>query len=183
MYQDFVDGARTVLTPTTTPEDEPECFVCSRKYGSAGTGMETALEFFSALPNALRETFIEHIVEPFKTPCGHTFCAYCLCFWLKQNDPATCPMCQTPVKLPWQLGQLDSDIDTIAAGVEGLAVSLHVTLAVAQEIHDILKMSPHRLYATEAPMPFMWNSDTMESDLPKVMVALAPRFCYQSKGE
>jgi hypothetical protein len=88
-------------------------------------------------------------------------------------------MCRKHIDFPWQLRQWESDMDI--TGMEGLAVSLHISSAVAQEIYNILKMSPRRLFATETPMPFLWDSDAMISDLPKVMIVVARRFPYQSK--
>ena len=182
LYQDFVDDVFAVLSPTTTP-NEPKCPICDHHYGQAGPGMGTHLDFFNELPGASRKTFIQHVVEPVITPCGHTFCTFCICVWLHQNKDKSYPMCQSIIDLPQQLRHWDDDSDINRAAINGLSISLHISTPVAEEIFKILKLSMRQLITTQAPMPFIWKAATMISDLPRLMVTIARRFHFQEKGD
>ncbi|KAH3913215.1 hypothetical protein HBH56_113260 [Parastagonospora nodorum] len=178
LYEDFVEDLRAVLPPTITPSD-PSCHICNSEYGSLGVGVVSNLDHFNELPGHFRRIFIQNVVEPVTTPCGHNFCTFCICQWLIGKDTPGCPVCRTRIEIPqhlldWYIG---NDIND---AVEGLCTSLHVFSSEAQEIIDVLSMSVRQLLTTMTPMLFLWNSAVFVSDLPKLMVSVARRFHYQA---
>ena len=174
-----MDGVLTVLRPTDTPK-ESACSICGQDYGKAGSGTATNLIFLSHLPGAFRKLFIEESIEAVVTPCGHAFCTFCISVWLSNPGTCTCPMCRAPFHLPAEQIVENTDGGLPDAGNEGLVVPLHIPTPEADEIFDIMKLSTRQLLTTKTPMPFVWDTEAMLSDLPKIMVTIARRFHYQS---
>lgn len=184
LYQDFVDGVLTHLPLTTTP-NEPQCAICDQTYGQFTPEMDTPLEVFNEMPGIYRKTYVQDIVEPVATPCGHTFCTFCICTWLIESEQRVCPMCRQTIDLPHHLFAWDDNTETQDTAVDGLTISLRVSTPIAEEIYRILKLSMRQLLTTSEckNMPFEWDADAMIADLPKAMVAVARRFHHHDRDD
>jgi len=180
LYQDVVDGILAIAELTKAPTNKSTCYICSREYGSMGSGIEINLDLLSQLPGAFRKTFIEHTVEPVRTSCGHMFCIFCLGVWFKNESACTCPMCRHPLHLPYNLERENTDDGRPEVGIEGLSISLNVSTPLAAELYRIVRMETRELLLTSEEMPFKWNAEAMLHDLPVIMVSIARRFYYQS---
>jgi len=140
LYQDVVDGVLTIVEPTKAPTNKATCCICSREYGSVGSGIDINLDLFSQLPGASRKTFVDHTVEPVRISCGHVFCIFCLGVWFKNESSCTCPMCHHPLHLPYNLEHENTDDGRPEVGIEGLSISLHVSTPLAAELYKIVRM-------------------------------------------
>ncbi|KAH7083690.1 hypothetical protein FB567DRAFT_561697 [Paraphoma chrysanthemicola] len=185
LYQDFVDGVLAIFPAGTVP-DGPRCPICSGVYGQAGLGPSTALGFLNELPGAGPKPFIQHVVEPVTTACGHTYCTLCISAWLNTHVPANCPMCRRDIVLSQELRDWDDNswLHDHDPAIEGLSISTRAESPRIEEIFGIVSMSTRELLKTkEEEMPFTWNVPDMLDDLPKIMVIIARRFHYQSRRE
>lgn len=183
LYQDFVEQMSAIVRPTTTP-NEPHCFICNQAYGSLGPGLKTDLDLLSELPGAVRcRAYVQHVIEPVTTPCGHSYCTYCIATWLNSHEERTCPMCRAPIEIPEPPIEWVDDDDPVAIAIEGLRTSLHISPTIAQQIFDILKLSMRQIFTTDKSMSLIWKAPAMVSDLPKIMVAVARRFNREGKGK
>ena len=174
-----MNGLLTILTAIDTPT-EVGCVICNQEYGKAGPAIETHLQYLGQLPGAFRRLFAQHTLEAVRTPCGHVFCTYCIGVWLLESESSTCPLCRALIQIPAETYDENVNVDMTDPGVEGLAISLHVSSPIAAEIYDILHLSTRQLLTCGTPMPFVWYTEAMISDLPKLMVNIARRFQYQS---
>ncbi|KAF1830089.1 hypothetical protein BDW02DRAFT_116889 [Decorospora gaudefroyi] len=178
LYEDFVNCILAIAPNTDTP-GEPSCHICGREYGTAGPGPEAHLDYLSQLPGAFKKIFIEKSVDAVRTPCGHTFCTFCLGVWCVGKDHGTCPICRAPIRFPSSSDGDNTDDGMPDAGVEGLSLTLNLSTPTAATIYEILNMQVRQLLTTTTQMPFVWNASAMLHDLPKIMVTVARRIYYQ----
>jgi hypothetical protein len=183
LYQDFVDGLRNILQPATTTDD-PSCSICSTDYGLPGPGVQTNLDYLNELAEPLCQSFVQHVVEPVVTPCGHNFCTFCICVWLLGDAYPTCPMCRTEIDVPLVLRQwvYMASLDPVPPVVNVLSRTHSLSTRKAQEIFDVLQMSMRKLLTAPRPEKFTWNTKAMINDLPKIMITVARRFFFRSKN-
>jgi hypothetical protein len=171
LYHDVVDGIRPILSTTTKPS-EPACSICKHDYYQAATGHETTLDYFNELPFAACKTFIQHVIEPVIPPC------ICICAWMMQNELPTCPMCRRTIVASEHEEDSDDDSDVAGADVyvEGLSISLGISVLASQEIYRILKLSTRQVLTTTTPMPFFCSASVILLNLPHIMMFIARRF-------
>ncbi|KAH7067546.1 hypothetical protein BKA63DRAFT_536967 [Paraphoma chrysanthemicola] len=171
LHQDYVDAVLAIL-PTGAVPNDPRCPICGGVYGQAGLGPSTALGFLSKLPGAGPKPFIQHVVEPVTTACGHTYCTLYISAWLMTHASANCPMCRRDIALSQELRDWDdtSCLHDHDPAIEGLSISTRAESPRIEEIFGIVKLSIRELLKTkEEEMPFTWNVPVMLDDLPKIM--------------
>jgi hypothetical protein len=70
-------------------------------------------------------------VEPTVTPCGHTFCAFCIGEWTANERRQNCPMCRKgidPLVHPQRHVQMENFVGKMYAFLSGHALSVRATL-------------------------------------------------------
>ncbi|KAF1921500.1 hypothetical protein BDU57DRAFT_553628 [Ampelomyces quisqualis] len=177
LYEDFVDHVSTSLSSTIVPS-EPTCFICGNEYGNAGPGLSENRDFFNELPANTRTTYVQNIVEPVMTPCGHTFCTLCICMWLLTHTVPNCPICREHINIPDY--SIVSAMHPEDVAIDAFSIALGVSAPVAAVIYRIVRLSTRELMGSPEPMSFVWYAPALISDLPRLMVTVARRFHYQS---
>lgn len=177
LYEGFVALVSPSLASSTTPP-EATCFICGHEYGKAGAGLSTKRDFFNELPYNACTTYVQNIVDPVSTPCGHTFCKFCICTWLLTHKMPNCPICRKCIKIPTY--RVVTDKVPIDVAVDAFSIALRVSTPVARDIHTIFRLSTRDLMTTEETIPLFWHAPALITDLPKLMVTIARRFHYQS---
>jgi hypothetical protein len=69
---------------------------------------------------------------------------------MMQNEPPTCPMCRRTIVASEHEEDSDDDSDVAGADVyvEGLSISLGISVLASQEIYRILKLSTRQVLTT-----------------------------------
>lgn len=202
----FDDVLDTLLVRPDTPK-EPYCSICDQAYGNVDqktdfAAIKPSLALLNELPMS-SGPFMQEILEPAVSKCGHTFCTSCICLWLASHR--NCPTCRIHLVGSHDRhadgsddntdsdGDADSD-DGSESGDEsdsdadfdyddGLD---HEDNRPAFEQFDSYmdKLTIREHLKLKTPMPFarVPNSFVFMS-LPRTMVTIARRFHLQATGE